>query len=209
MSLNVKVSPGYMRGCTRRCGALRPPTVSSSLLDPDEQSLTTLAAVYYYFFQRSKEAFMASRGSKSLSTIESMITGAVAGAITSTLTNPIWVIQSVQATQSMDKGKHNPDQPAPQPMTIPQTLNHILQTDGPLGLWRGLGPALIMVINPVIQYTASEQLQRWLVNRRTLRLRAAGGTAAAVLSDWDFFLLGALSKLRKDKLDVTVTCYSL
>jgi adenine nucleotide transporter 17 len=152
---------------------------------------------------------MASRGSKSLSTIESMITGAVAGAITSTLTNPIWVIQSVQATQSMDKGKHDPDQPAPQPMTIPQTLNHILQTDGPLGLWRGLGPALIMVINPVIQYTASEQLQRWLVNRRTLRLRAAGGTAAAVLSDWDFFLLGALSKLREDKLDVAPTYHSL
>lgn len=57
---------------------------------------------------------------------------------------------------------------------------------------------MILVINPIIQYTAFEQLKNFLVARRTNKLRAAGAAAAvAVLSDWDFFLLGALSKLGK------------
>lgn len=64
-------------------------------------------------------------------------------------------------------------------------------------LWRGIGPALVLVINPVLQYTVFEQLKNALIAKRTNTLRAAGAaaTAVAVLSDWDFFLLGALSKL--------------
>ena len=52
-------------------------------------------------------------------------------------------------------------------------------------------------MNPIIQYTAFEQLKNLLIQKRTERLRAAAGAAAAVavLSDLDFFLLGAVSKL--------------
>lgn len=57
---------------------------------------------------------------------------------------------------------------------------------------------MVLVINPVLQYTVFEQLKNLLVARRTTKLRAAGlATAVAVLSDWDFFFLGALSKLGK------------
>jgi adenine nucleotide transporter 17 len=62
--------------------------------------------------------------------------------------------------------------------------------------WRGLGPALILVINPVVQYTVFEQLKNFLIASRTNKLRAAGAaTAVTILSDWDFFFLGAVSKL--------------
>jgi len=63
--------------------------------------------------------------------------------------------------------------------------------------WRGIGPALVLVMNPIIQYTAFEQLKNFLIARRTSKLRTAGAaaTAVAVLSDLDFFFLGALSKL--------------
>lgn len=63
--------------------------------------------------------------------------------------------------------------------------------------WRGIGPALVLVINPVLQYTAFEQLKNRLIAKRTAKLRAAGGavTAVVVLTDLDFFILGALSKL--------------
>lgn len=80
-------------------------------------------------------------------------------------------------------------------MNILETLRFILQKDGVTALWRGLGPALVLVSNPVIQYTVFEQLKNALVRRRTEVLRATGVAAVAVLSDWDFFLLGALSKL--------------
>ena len=86
-----------------------------------------------------------------------------------------------------------------QKLSILQTIRHILATDGPLGLMRGVGPALVLVINPVIQYTVFEQLKNLLVTRRTATLRAGGGvtTVVAVLSDLDFFFLGALSKFSK------------
>jgi adenine nucleotide transporter 17 len=77
-------------------------------------------------------------------------------------------------------------------------LTAILNKDGVAGLWRGIGPALVLVINPVLQYTVFEQLKNVLIRRRTAKLRAQAGvaaTAVAILSDWDFFFLGALSKL--------------
>lgn len=78
-----------------------------------------------------------------------------------------------------------------------ETIQNILAKDGIGAFWRGIGPALVLVINPVIQYTVFEQLKNLLVKRRTTKLRAAGGIAGAVavLSDWDYFFLGALSKL--------------
>ena len=63
--------------------------------------------------------------------------------------------------------------------------------------WRGMGPALVLVVNPIIQYTAFEQLKNALITRRTSKLRAAGtaGTTVTALSGLDFFFLGAISKL--------------
>lgn len=58
----------------------------------------------------------------------------------------------------------------------------------------------VLVINPVLQYTVFEQLKNLLISRRTDKMRAAGlATAVAVLSDWDFFFLGALSKLGENE----------
>ena len=95
-----------------------------------------------------------------------------------------------------DRPSSAPAPPPIQKLSILRTIQHILATDGPLGFMRGVGPALVLVVNPVIQYTVFEQLKNALVTRRTAALRAAGGAAvaAAVLTDLDFFFLGALSK---------------
>jgi adenine nucleotide transporter 17 len=77
-----------------------------------------------------------------------------------------------------------------------ETIQFILRKGGISAFWRGIGPALILVANPVLQYTFFEQLKNMLVLRRTERLRASGNKGAAVkLSDLDYFFLGALSKL--------------
>ena len=77
-----------------------------------------------------------------------------------------------------------------------ETINHIMHKEGISAFWRGIGPALVLVINPVLQYTVFEQLKNLLIKRRTARLRLAGDKGAvATLTDLDFFMLGALSKL--------------
>src|SRR3984957_4161068 len=84
----------------------------------------------------------------------------------------------------------------PKKLTFKETVQKILAKDGLGALWRGVGPALILVINPVLQYTVFEQLKNLLISRRKSRLKAAGlATAVVLLSDLDFFLLGAFSKL--------------
>jgi adenine nucleotide transporter 17 len=118
------------------------------------------------------------------------LTKHLAGSATTIISNPIWVIQTSQAVRTL----HNPTHS--RKLGFLDTVKAILAKDGVSAFWRGIGPALVLVINPVVQYTVFEQLKNFLIARRTRRLRAAGVlTAVAVLSDWDFFLLGALSKL--------------
>jgi solute carrier family 25 (peroxisomal adenine nucleotide transporter), member 17 len=47
------------------------------------------------------------------------------------------------------------------------------------------------------QYTVFEQLKNFIVARRTLKLNASNIAGKVVLSDLDYFWLGAISKLGK------------
>lgn len=149
-----------------------------------------------------------------MSTIESILTGLIAGewtlydnytfidpelgSATTIISNPIWVVQTSQAVRTLNVSPADPTQPkvVVKKLGFVETIQNILAKDGAGAFWRGIGPALVLVMNPVLQYTVFEQLKNVLITRRTAKLRAAGlATAVAVLSDWDFFFLGALSKL--------------
>jgi adenine nucleotide transporter 17 len=87
-----------------------------------------------------------------------MAAGALAGSATVLITNPIWVVNTRM------------------------TFLKIIREDGPGRLFAGVLPALVLVINPILQYTIFEQLKQVLEKRRKV-------TAT------DSFLLGALGKL--------------
>ncbi|EJF62241.1 mitochondrial carrier [Dichomitus squalens] len=168
--------------------------LNSSLL-----GIAVTNGVYYYFYEGTRNLLLKARtGSKGLSTLESMLAGLIAGSATTVISNPIWVVQTTQAVYTLpDPDKASPEgAPRAERPGILQTIQHILRKDGIAAFWRGLGPALVLVINPIIQYTVFEQLKNWLVKGRTAKLRAGGAkNAVAILSDFDYFLLGALSKL--------------
>lgn len=66
----------------------------------------------------------------------------------------------------------------------------ILREDGVKEFWKGVVPALILVINPIIQYTVFEQLKaKW----ESLSVATTG--KKTVMTGWHFFILGAISKL--------------
>jgi len=168
--------------------------LNSSLL-----GIAVTNGVYYYFYERSRGIILNSRQrSKGLSTPESILTGVIAGSATTIISNPIWVVQTSQAVRTLNYSPSDPSQPKVvlKKLGFLDTIQTMLAKDGVGAFWRGIGPALVLVINPVLQYTVFEQLKNFLVARRTNKMRAAGlATAVAVLSDWDFFFLGALSKL--------------
>jgi adenine nucleotide transporter 17 len=156
--------------------------------------------VYYYFYEGGRSAIInapsRSSDSKGMTTLESMFNGWVAGSATSIVSNPIWVVQTQQAVKASQIEKAKAEGVVvPKKLSLYETVQDIVQKGGFKALWAGIGPALVLVINPILQYTAFEQLKNLLMVRRTTRLRASGSNAAAALTELDFFFLGALSKL--------------
>jgi len=151
---------------------------------------------YYLFYERSRTAVLNNRGgSRALTTPESMLIGLIAGSATAIISNPIWVVQATQAVRTMPTNGDSTAVPPPRKLSMWETVQHIQRKDGIGAFWRGIGPALALVVNPIIQYTVFEQLKNLVVRRRTERLRASGSKLSAALTDVDFFLLGAISKL--------------
>ncbi|KAK3320706.1 mitochondrial carrier domain-containing protein [Cercophora scortea] len=152
--------------------------------------------VYYYWYEWTRAFFEAAavkagRASKKLTTVESILAGAIAGSATVILTNPIWVVNTRMTTRKSEPSSSDgdnetlPGAPAPtkQPTTTMGTLLKLLRTEGPQALFSGVVPALVLVINPILQYTLFEQMKNALEKRK----RRITPTTA--------FLLGALGKL--------------
>ncbi|MCJ1307298.1 hypothetical protein MMC25_000944 [Agyrium rufum] len=77
------------------------------------------------------------------------------------------------------------------PTTV-STFLSLIKDEGPLALFSGVLPALVLVINPILQYTIFEQLKNLIETRRTV---GSPGGKAARISARESFLLGALGKL--------------
>jgi len=126
-----------------------------------------------------------------LTTLESMAAGALAGSATVLITNPIWVVNTRMTARKSETSEpvlptKEGEVPAiAEKKRAPNTLStflKIIREDGPTRLFAGVLPALVLVINPILQYTIFEQLKQVLERRRKVTAR-------------DSFLLGALGKL--------------
>ncbi|KAL8744945.1 MAG: hypothetical protein Q9190_002872 [Brigantiaea leucoxantha] len=159
-------------------------------------SVTNFVYYYWYEWTRSffeRAAIRSSRASKKLTTLESMMAGALAGSATVLITNPIWVVNTrMTARQSesesddhlLPSSKSNGTQNKKKKPSTLSTLLSLLRTDGPQALFAGVLPALVLVVNPILQYTIFEQLKNVLERRRR-----RGVTPR------DAFVLGAVGKL--------------
>lgn len=152
--------------------------------------ITVTNFVYYYWYEFSRAFFQRTTGKQRLSTLESMAAGALAGSATVLITNPIWVVntrmtarksESDDATLPTAEGTDAKKASPKAPNTI-NTFAKIIREDGFMRLFAGVLPALVLVINPILQYTIFEQLKQVLEKRRKVGAR-------------DSFMLGALGKL--------------
>lgn len=164
--------------------------------------------VYYYWYEWSRTAFEAAavrtgKGRRKLSTLESMAAGALAGSATVLITNPIWVVNTrmtarknaIEEEDSSHQGSSDEALPTLQdptgrkalrrikPSTL-ATIGTIIKDEGLGAFFAGVIPALVLVINPILQYTLFEQLKNLLERRKKGRA-----------SPTDAFYLGAIAKL--------------
>jgi adenine nucleotide transporter 17 len=148
-------------------------------------SVTNFVYYYWYEWTRSsfeKAAISAGRASKKLTTVESMIAGAIAGSATVIMTNPIWVVNTRVTTRRRSESDLEAGVKARKPPSTIATLLALLKNEGPQALFSGVVPALVLVINPILQYTLFEQLKNAVEKKRKVTPTIA-------------FFLGALGKL--------------
>ncbi|CAI7659320.1 unnamed protein product [Penicillium pancosmium] len=143
--------------------------------------------VYYYWYEWTRSTFekaaITAGRAKKLTTIESMIAGAIAGSATVLITNPIWVINTrMTARKSESEEQGLPGAPKKAKASTFNTLMQLLREEGPKALFAGVLPALVLVINPILQYTIFEQLKNMVERRRRMTPK-------------DAFYLGALGKI--------------
>lgn len=123
--------------------------------------ITLTNFIYYYFYEFTANVFLKSKKSSSkqrgLTTFESIITGAIAGAVTCVGSNPFWVANTRMMTEKKKKGE------ASSSSSTFKTLFNIIEKDGVGTLFAGVLPALILVINPIIQYTIFEQIKNVII----------------------------------------------
>ena len=159
-------------------------------------------------YEWSRAAFEAAavrtgKGRRKLSTLESMAAGALAGSATVLITNPIWVVNTrmtarknaIEGEDSSYPGSSDEALPTLQdptgrkalrrvkPSTL-ATISSIMKDEGLGAFFAGVIPALVLVINPILQYTLFEQLKNLLEKRKKGRA-----------SPTDAFYLGAIAKL--------------
>ena len=102
--------------------------------------MATTNFVYYYFYEWCAKTARTLTTKQYLSTWESILASTIAGSMTAVASNPIWVANT---RMTVAKSNHS---------TL-RTVIDIVKTDGPLTLLNGLKPALVLVSNPIIQYT--------------------------------------------------------
>lgn len=158
-------------------------------LDSSIAGIVITNTVFYLFLEESKRIILGRQGSKTTSTGQMMLASTIAGAATTVITNPIWLIQTHQATRgAVENTSSSSGTPTKKKPGMIQSALEIIDERGIKGLWRGLGPALVLVINPVLQYTAFEQLVQFY------QAYLAKQGKKTKLSDLNVFWLGALAK---------------
>jgi adenine nucleotide transporter 17 len=165
--------------------------------------ITLTNFIYYYFYEFTSNIFLRSnalgaRSGKGLLTLQLIATGAVAGAITCIGLNPFWVANTRTMTKR-GEGKTT--------STFGALLD-IVQNDGFGTLFAGVFPALVLVLNPIIQYTIFEQIKNLIIAKNGKRsftpvkafFIGAFGKLIATTLTYPYITLKSRMHIKKKKL---------
>lgn len=134
---------------------------------------------YFYWYTFVRDAYKRRSGKEGpLSTAMELLLGAVAGALAQIFTIPVSVCTTRQQTQ-----------PGGERKGLIATAKEVISEDGITGLWRGLKPSLVLVVNPAITYGLFERFKEVMyptANRLTpgqsFMVGAASKTVATIVT---------------------------
>eukprot|EP00474_Spongospora_subterranea_P005092 CRZ05550.1 hypothetical protein [Spongospora subterranea] len=135
-------------------------------------------SLYFSTYSSLKSKF----DDKPISALESLLVGVLAGTATQLVVNPISVIQ----TRLQTSGAHHANN------SVLGAVGKILSNEGLLAFYRGITPALILTLNPAIQFMVYDKLKSWWMR---IRRKQLGNVEDFHLTAMESFLIGAISKV--------------
>jgi len=157
--------------------------------------------LYFAAYNQAKVRWQRVGGHGQLSPVQHLLAAAEGGAVVCLITNPIWVVKTRLQLQrgsalkaagvaraGASAGASKVQVPMVQYTGFMDGVRRITQEEGVRGLYRGLGPSLLMVSHGAIQFMVYEELKRQL---------SAGSSPneTRVLTAVEITLVGAASKL--------------
>lgn len=118
-------------------------------------------ACFFFFKSRFERMLAGWQGRAQPSAGDYFVGSALAGATTTALTNPIWVLKTRMV--SSDRGAKGA-----YPSMIAGART-IFKTEGLTGFYRGLGVSLLGVSHGAVQFAVYEPVKRWYFSRRELK----------------------------------------
>ena len=120
-------------------------------------------ACYFHWFQRTKNIISFH---VPYDTAAHLLSGTIAGLLTSLATNPIWVVKVRLQLQSLveqqrGNGSHTTAMKRPYNGFL-DGLVSIAREEGMRGLYKGIGPSIILVSHGALQFTLYEKFKSWL-----------------------------------------------
>lgn len=153
-----------------------------------ESALIGIVAVnfaYYYVYSLVGKHYKKINGGM-LNVKDNLVTGLAAGVVSRVITNPIWVANTRMTVNN--KASTNGETEPTNRSTF-QVIKEIFQKEGLKGLFAGIGPALILVLSPMIQFTVYEQLKNVRVKMKSRKALVTNITSLEAL------ILGSAGKL--------------
>ncbi|KAK4765491.1 hypothetical protein SAY86_026581 [Trapa natans] len=155
---------------------------------PSVLGSTVSWGLYFFFYGRAKERYSRSKEEK-LTPGFHLLSAAEAGILVSLCTNPIWLIKTRMQLQ-------NPLTQSKSYLGVHDALRTIMREEGWRALYKGIGPSLLLqVSHGAIQFTAYEELRKFIIETKSEGRIERPGTADKVLNSVDYAILGASSKL--------------
>lgn len=143
----------------------------------------------YFFFYNNAKSQNKLWSREELGAGLHLVSAAEAGALVCILTNPIWLVKTRLQLQGPGHGSQKPY------LGFTDALKSIVENEGWRGLYKGLGPSLLLISHGALQFMAYEEGKKLARNLRGQSSADDNRDGDSCLKPMDFAVLGALSKV--------------